>query len=401
MDTIHSHHHHKKVIVILGTTGVGKTKLSVELAEYLGAQIISADSMQVYSGLPIATNQATQEEKKGVVHHLLDYVSPLESTYNVHVFVNDALSVMESLGDSPVVIVGGTHWYIEELLWESTVINQIEESPVSIDIDWDHDDLYHILQKIDPERCIKLHPNERRKIRRSIEIYYSTGKKHSELLKMDSKTARFDPLLIWLSSSEEILNNRIERRTNKMIEEGILNEVEQLWNLIKEHKESNNDELLGIQQAIGYREFIPYLTSETKTQEEFEDCIEQLKRNTKNYAKKQIKWIKNHLIPRSNFVLEIDTSLAEDTEIWRNEVYSHAKDICDAFLKGEEIPHFDNIKIHTKELEGEDWKKYECETCNRILNGQLEWDTHMKSKPHKKRLANIRKREKNELARRN
>eukprot|EP00795_Rhopilema_esculentum_P011761 gene11761-2058_t len=185
------------IIVILGSTGVGKTKLSIELAKKVDGEIISADSMQVYKGLDVVTAKATQAERAEIKHHMIDMVNPLDS-FSVVEFRNMALPIISDIsskGKVPI-IVGGTNYYIESLLWnilvtedsgnQKTLASDLEDtSPNLSKIDFEvlkDQSIYKFLQSIDPVAASKVHPNDSRKVKRKLEIWKATGKKPSDVI---------------------------------------------------------------------------------------------------------------------------------------------------------------------------------------------------------------------------
>lgn len=249
------------VIVVLGTTGVGKTKLALEIAGKLNGQIINADSMQVYKGLDIITNKPTLQERSAVKHHLFDFVSPLKE-YSVIDFVADALKAIKNIHDekSIPVIVGGTNYYIHSLLYEKTTIetsdsmlskytglSSCQEGLISNDpilaqklsnilertnpktnsalkiFEFVNNecDMHAALTEIDVFMSERWHPKDFRKIRRSIEIFFTTGKKHSDLVleqKNQESKLRFRTCAFWLYGATEKLNERLDNRVDQMID---------------------------------------------------------------------------------------------------------------------------------------------------------------------------------------
>ena len=265
------------VVVILGATGAGKSQLALELAAKFGGEIISADAMQMYKGLDIVTNKVTPEEQNMVKHHMINILDPLCHN-NVVDFRNRALPIVENLlsqGKMPV-ICGGTNYYIESLLWkilvdedlpyivggkklieepieetntselrETTEEKMEEEEPISISsVNWSNDNgkpstiqLYELLKSVDADRASVLHPRERRKIWRSLQVFSRTGKRHSELLSEQGGTPgsglggglRFDRnniCIIEVWSEQRVLEERCDRRVDKMMKKGLLQELQ-------------------------------------------------------------------------------------------------------------------------------------------------------------------------------
>ncbi|XP_069965795.1 tRNA dimethylallyltransferase isoform X1 [Bactrocera oleae] len=294
------------LIVILGSTGTGKTKLSLELAERFGGEIISADSMQVYANLDIATAKATKEEQSRAKHHLLDVATPNEP-FTVVSFRNAALPIIENLlaQNKCPIIVGGTNYYIESLLWDILVspkdpteldgidnqfdistsvgttskeeadvgsvknplyVPQSEMSAMSSEL------LHNHLRKIDPDSANRIHPNNKRKIMRAIEVYQQTG----QTLTVKLQAQRQQPggnrlggplryphtILFWLRCKQDVLNARLDKRVDAMLEQGLLAEIRAFHNEHKGDKSQTDNSAAytrGVLQTIGFKEFIPYL----------------------------------------------------------------------------------------------------------------------------------------------
>ncbi|XP_018794894.1 PREDICTED: tRNA dimethylallyltransferase, mitochondrial isoform X1 [Bactrocera latifrons] len=297
------------LIVILGSTGTGKTKLSLELAERYGGEIISADSMQVYAKLDIATAKATKEEQSRAKHHLLDVATPSEP-FTVVSFRNAALPIIETLlaQNKCPIVVGGTNYYIESLLWDILVSPQdpneldgIDNRP-SIDkqsgVSTSKEDpnvgsedvknslflpqsemsamsselLHNHLRKIDPDSANRIHPNNKRKIMRAIEVYQQTG----ETLTTKLQAQRQKPggnrlggplryphtILFWLRCKQDVLNARLDKRVDAMLEQGLLAEIRAFHNehnIDKSQTDNSAAYTRGVLQTIGFKEFIPYL----------------------------------------------------------------------------------------------------------------------------------------------
>ena len=184
------------IIVVLGATGAGKSKLALELAQKFNGEVISADAMQMYKGLDIVTNKVTPEERNLVKHHMIDFLDPLMKSTVID-FRNQTLPLIEDLRSKNVipVICGGTNYYIESILWNILLKSSNEETikPINVkrfksnedendDSELSNENLYEKLKKIDPQRANHLHPNERRKILRSLEVFESTGRPHGQII---------------------------------------------------------------------------------------------------------------------------------------------------------------------------------------------------------------------------
>ncbi|MFZ0450416.1 MAG: tRNA (adenosine(37)-N6)-dimethylallyltransferase MiaA [Desulfatiglandaceae bacterium] len=276
-----------KIVVIAGPTASGKTSLSVELAEVFNAEIISADSMQVYRWMDIGTAKPTEEERKGIPHHLLDIVDP-DEPFNAALYRSLAHSAaMEVLDRGKLcLVVGGTGLYIKSLLqglFECPPA--IEEIRQSLHLEWESDgavDLYKRLEFLDPERAMKVHPNDRVRIVRALEIIGLTKRRPSELNREHRFGERsFDALKFCLQVERKRLYQRIDERCVEMVDRGLVAETEELL------RKGYNANLKSM-EAIGYRQAVRYLRNEYT----LEQAISNLQRDTRRYAKRQLTWFR-------------------------------------------------------------------------------------------------------------
>lgn len=275
-----------KVLCISGPTASGKTALSVALAQDLNAEIISADSMQIYRGMDIATAKPSAEERQGIKHHLMDYINP-DELYSVARFVDDATKAAKDIserGKLPI-IAGGTGLYTDSL------VNGIEFSEGETDLkirsslqerlkNEGIDKMLDLLESVDPESAHKMRTERNpKRIIRALEIFYTTGITMTEQNKRSKeKGSTFEAVKIALNFRDrEVLYQRINRRVNIMVEMGLVNEC-------REYLNSYDGETS--KQAIGYKELKPYFDGK-KT---LEDCLETLKQSTRRYAKRQLTW---------------------------------------------------------------------------------------------------------------
>ncbi len=275
-----------KIISIVGPTASGKTSLSVELALALNTEIISADSMQIYKHMDIATAKPSFDERKGVTHHLMDYIEPGE-TYSVSRYVRDASSVAERLskeGKVPI-IVGGTGLYIDSFLDGIRFCEGETDLDLRANLQADLeknglDFMLNKLSKFDPQSAEKLSVERNpKRIIRAMEVYYTTGSTLTQQnLRSKEYPSAYDPLKIGLKfRNRDVLYNRINHRVDVMLEQGLLREAETFFaspygNTAK--------------QAIGYKELKPYFEGERPLNE----CIELLKQSTRRYSKRQLTW---------------------------------------------------------------------------------------------------------------
>lgn len=278
-----------KVIVICGPTASGKTALSIELAKQINGEIVSADSMQIYEKMDIGTAKPDKEEMDGIKHYLIDCVSP-EIRYSVATYKNDAIQAIQEIiqkGKMPIV-VGGTGLYVDSLIYG------IEYEEIEIDLEYRKqleqtvqeqglNVLYEQALKIDPKAMEKISCNDKKRICRILEIYHSTGKTKTEQeIESRKKEIPYDYKVFAINMDREKLYNRINIRVDKMIQNGLINEVEQL---IKQYK--NIPTAL---QGLGYKEVVDYLNGECTK----EEAVEKIKMETRRYAKRQITWFKKN-----------------------------------------------------------------------------------------------------------
>lgn len=275
-----------KVIVIVGPTASGKTSASIELAKKINGEIISADSMQIYKEMNIGTAKPTLDERDGVEHYMFDVVAPNEK-YNVTKYTEEALKCIETiLAKRKVpIIVGGTGLYI------STLINGIEFCEVGEDTNYrtemmnlaqekGNEYLHNMLRNIDEEAAEAIEMNNVRRVIRALEIYKITGKTKTQLDKESRKEPPYQYLVYGIETDREKLYDRINARVDKMLEEGLINEVESLLN-----KYTFSSTAI---QGLGYKEVKEYLDNEIT----YEEMIEKLKMETRRYAKRQLTWFK-------------------------------------------------------------------------------------------------------------
>lgn len=265
------------VIVILGPTAVGKTKMSVELAKVLNGEIINADSTQVYRNLNIATAKVTEEEKEGIPHHLFDFKN-VEENYTVFDYQKDARKKIEEIlkkGKTPI-LVGGTGLYIKACLYDYSFDEEEKKKDYS---NYSNEEIYQMLLEVDPNTLI--HKNNRKRVERAYAYYEIHHKPFSA--KEKAEKLLYDTLFIGLTTDRTILYNRINARVTQMVENGLLQEAKQIYDSHVRTK--------AILTPIGYKELFPYFDG-TKS---LEDCLEEIKKNSRKYAKRQYTWFYHQL----------------------------------------------------------------------------------------------------------
>lgn len=459
----------KKVISIIGTTGVGKSQLSIELAKAFNGEIINADSMQMYMGLDNITNKHPINEREGIVHHVMNHI-PWNEQYYIHLFKRECENAMEDCwnrGKIPI-LVGGTHYYLQSVLFDNKTIGSNEETTKTGRIDKDSEKntltdeqrklldsedselIFNTLKKVDPIIASKFHPNDIRRIKRALEVYYINGEKASSVYEKQRKkmvengtSLKYDTLFFWIYSKLPALDARLDTRVDKMMLNGGLKELTDLYEFYQEEIKRGNEDVknmdTGIWQVIGFKEFLPVLEKEggcsalkkidmaqdderiakitdlIYNDDYFRKCCDEMKLKTRRYARKQIKWIKNLLAPELQeeedngyvkygkiFVLD-----ATDLSIWNKTVNERGKNIVEQFLEFGyvndslsdsrllQVPetlddeNLLNANKKTASRKPENWIHYQCDVCTDKETGKPlvyvgdQWEIHLKSKKHR------------------
>lgn len=278
-----------KAIVICGPTASGKTALSIELAKKIGGEIISCDSMQIYKEMDIGTAKPTKEEMQEIKHYLMDFVSP-DKRYSVADFKQDAKNAMKEIiakGKIPI-IVGGTGLYVDSLIYEIDYPNiefdenyrkQLEEKSEKEGLE----KLYEEAKKIDPHAIEKISVNDQKRILRILEIYHATGKNKTEQEKESRKNpVEYDYHVYAINWDREKLYERINKRVEIMIEQGLIEEVKRIY--------QKYDTFPTAMQGLGYKEVVEYLENKCTK----EEMIEKIKMETRRYAKRQLTWFRKN-----------------------------------------------------------------------------------------------------------
>ncbi len=278
-----------KVIVICGPTASGKTALSIQLAQKINGEIISSDSMQIYKDMNIGTAKPDKQEMQGIKHYLLDFVEP-NQRYSVADYKKDAENAIEDIlqkGKVPI-IVGGTGLYVDSLIYG------IEYPNIEFDENYRKklekraekeglEKLYEKAKKIDPQAMKKISRNDQKRILRVLEIYNATGKTKTEQeIESRKNEVKYDYRVFAINMDREKLYDRINKRVDIMIQKGLIEEVE---NLLKKYNEFPT-----AMQGLGYKEVVEYIQGKVLK----EDMIENIKRESRRYAKRQITWFKKN-----------------------------------------------------------------------------------------------------------
>ena len=307
----------KKIVVIAGPTATGKTRLAVALAKRFGGEVISADSMQIYKSMNIGSAKPTAEEMDGVPHHLIDVAEPGEP-FSVARFVELAQSAAEDIlarGRLPV-LAGGTGLYI------SSFVDNVQFTQSETDFAlrgrlfaeaeaYGCNALHRRLVEIDPQAAEKIHPNNVKRVVRALELYETTGLTITEQNERSkSEPPLYSPVMLALTAERDILYERINHRVDLMEQAGLFAEVEAL-------RASGCTRDMQSMQGIGYKEVFAHLEGEIS----WEDCLELVKKNSRNYAKRQLTWFKRD--PRYHWLDCMD-----------EELESRAAEITGGFLSG-------------------------------------------------------------------
>lgn len=277
------------VIAVVGATASGKTALAVELALRLNAEIVSADSMQIYKGMDIASAKPDKEEMRGIRHHLIDFLEPSEK-YSVARYITDARKAIEDIRSrgKNVIICGGTGLYVDSLLQNIVFEDEEDNSEIREKLRARRESegiegLYDELMEIDPETAQTLHINNEGRILRALESYYLTGEKPSLLRKKSrSVPSPYNALYIELRyENRDVLYDRINRRVDIMLEKGLVEEAKEYFRLNKADTAA---------QAIGHKELAGYLNGEIS----LEEAADNLRKATRHYAKRQMTWFRRN-----------------------------------------------------------------------------------------------------------
>ena len=266
-----------KVIVIAGPTAVGKTKLSIELAKNLNGEIINADSTQIFKHLDIATAKVTESEKEGIPHHLID-IKELDEDYTVYDYQKDVRLKIDEIikrGKTPI-LVGGTGLYIKAALYDYKFEQENIESDYS---NYTNSELYEMLLRVDPNT--EIHINNRKRVERALNYYNVHKKPMSE--KEKTETLLYDTIFIGLTCDRDTLYERINKRVDVMLENGLLEEAKKIYDL--------NILSKAVLTPIGYKELFSYFKGEISK----EEAIDLIKKRSRNYAKRQYTWFNNQM----------------------------------------------------------------------------------------------------------
>lgn len=281
----------KPLIILTGPTAVGKTALSIQLAKAVGGEIVSADSMQVYRHMDIGSAKVTKEEMEGIPHYLIDVLDP-QDDFNVVTFQTLARQAMDEIyshGNIPI-ITGGTGFYIQALLYDIDFKENDEKNPIREELEQLAKDLgdkapevlHEKLSQVDPEAAKQIHANNIKRVIRAIEYFKQTGEKISEHNEeMRQKESPYNFLYYVLTRDRKTLYERIDKRVDIMMENGLVEEVKKLKSMGCHRGQTS-------MQGLGYKEILDYLDGDCT----LEDAVYILKRDTRHFAKRQLTWFR-------------------------------------------------------------------------------------------------------------
>ena len=293
------------LIILTGPTAVGKTKASINLAKMVGGEIISADSMQVYRQMDIGSAKITKEEMQGVPHYLVDVMNPDED-FSVAEFQKLAKEAMKKIYENHhiPIIVGGTGFYIQAILYDIDFTSCDDDDSYRKEMEEfakenGAEALHELLKKTDPASAEAIHANNVKRVIRALEFYHQTGKLMSEHNEEErKKESPYNYAYFVLNDDRNILYERIDKRVDSMVKEGLVEEVENL------HNAGYHKNMVSM-QGLGYKEILEYLTGECT----LDEAVYKIKRDTRHFAKRQLTWFR-----RERDVIWVDRSKLDNSE---------------------------------------------------------------------------------------
>ena len=306
------------LIILTGPTAVGKTDLSIKLSKSLNAEIISADSMQIYKYMDIGSAKITIDEMQGVKHYLVDEVTP-DYVFSVSEFQKRADDYIQKINkdNKKVLVTGGTGLYLNSLIYnmdfaKSDANNELREK-LRIELEENGIDYMHNkLKELDPEAAQRIHKNNTKRVIRALEVCLS-GEKMNDFSKDLKFNEKYNPIIIVLNRDREVLYQRINKRVDIMLENGLLDEVKELL------KMGYTKDMISM-QGIGYKEMIKYLDGEYT----YDEAIEIIKRDSRRYAKRQLTWFKRYQDAKW-----FDLDKYQDIEILKEDIINHIEKLLE------------------------------------------------------------------------
>lgn len=418
----------------MSSTGPTLTgQLAVTLARRFNGEIINGDALQMYEGLPIATNKLPVAARHSLPHHLLGCIRLEEEPWTVRKYVHRAHSAIQNItsrGKLPI-IVGGTNYYVQSLLLGGVVSYEEDTEHIRSEeqekkwplLGASTKEMMEELERVDPRMARRWHPNDRRKIRHSLEVWYATGKPPSEIYDEQKKhlpggladiephgqqeiasssnpLPSVDPLILWLHADLEPLSMRLEKRVELMVESGLLEEVDTIHNLYQQRESAGHtlDPNHGIWIAIGYKELLPYILAAREVGAD-PKVLEDLKKEgitrtqiaTRQYARSQVRWIRLRLLRSlndrgmSNRLFLLDGT---DLSKWSQEVEENATLLVSGLLEHKPLPAATTLSEKARDIlrvtEAQELRARYCEFCEKTLMSQDQWLSHVKSKKHRR-----------------
>ena len=306
------------LIILTGPTAVGKTDLSIKLSKSLNAEIISADSMQIYKYMDIGSAKVTKEEMDGVIHYMIDEVTP-DVPFSVSEFQMRSEKYIEEINKKGknVLITGGTGLYLNSLIYnmdfaKSNANNEIREKLEQELKENGIDYMHEKLRGLDEEAANRIHKNNTKRVIRAIEVCMS-GQKMNDFSKDLRYNEKYKPIIIVLNRDREVLYQRINKRVDIMLENGLLDEVKELL------KMGYTKDMISM-QGIGYKEMIKYLDGEYT----YDEAVEIIKRDSRRYAKRQITWFKRYQEAKW-----FDLDKYQDIEILKEDIINHIEKLLE------------------------------------------------------------------------
>ena len=304
------------LIILTGPTAVGKTALSIELAKDLNAEIISADSMQIYEYMDVGSAKVTKEEMDGVIHHLIDEVKP-DYAFSVSEFQKRATKYIKDIDDrgKKVLVTGGTGLYLNSLIYDMDFAKSNSNSKLREELELELkengiDYMHEKLRALDEDAANRIHKNNTKRVIRALEVCLD-GKKMQDFSTELKYNENYQPIIIVLNRDREVLYERINKRVDLMMENNLIDEVKHLLDI-------GYDKNLISMQGIGYKEIVKYLEGEYS----LDEAIEIIKRDSRRYAKRQITWFKRY--KESKW---FDLDKYDNSEILKEDILNYIENI--------------------------------------------------------------------------
>ena len=304
------------LIILTGPTAVGKTALSIELAKDLNAEIISADSMQIYEYMDVGSAKVTKEEMDGVIHHLIDEVKP-DYAFAVSEFQKRANKYIKDIDDrgKKVLVTGGTGLYLNSLIYDMDFAKSNSNSKLREELELELkengiDYMHEKLRALDEDAANRIHKNNTKRVIRALEVCLD-GKKMQDFSTELKYNENYQPIIIVLNRDREVLYERINKRVDLMMENNLIDEVKHLLDI-------GYDKNLISMQGIGYKEIVKYLEGEYS----LDEAIEIIKRDSRRYAKRQITWFKRY--KESKW---FDLDKYDNSEILKEDILNYIENI--------------------------------------------------------------------------